>query len=464
MNPFTKIRDLLWRATRQWISAIGVLLTTLAAIGLLSLFAIELSGKELGNYAGILSYVILPGIFVFGLLLIPIGLYRLRKLEKAGKAIGYPVLNFNEPRLRGMALIVVAVTGVNLMLVSTATFKGLEVMHSNQFCGATCHNTMQPEAVAHSVTPHAKVYCADCHVGEGAGHFAKAKLRGATQMLQFFADDIDRPIPQPTTEVASEICTRCHATERFTEDRLHVRKMYSDDEKAAEKTTVYRMRVGGLRDGKWQGVHKHNGLNIRYRSDPKRLSISDIEVTRADGSVETFTSKDIPAGADARWHTMGCTDCHNRPAHKFFTPKSIVEKALGRGAIDKELPFIGREAVLALTATYPSHDAAKAGIPAALAAFYAKQLPTQDEEGKAKVQAAGALLATEWTHNNFPDMKVGWGTYRDFLQHEPGCYRCHDKNHANAKGQVIQQKCTGTCHDMIATEEEQPEAMDVLYP
>jgi hypothetical protein len=28
----------------------------------------------------------------------------------------------------------------------------------------------------------------------------------------------------------------------------------------------------------------------------------------------------------------------------------------------------------------------------------------------------------------------------------------------------VQQKCSGACHDIIATEEEKPEAMDVLYP
>ncbi len=463
-NPFILVRDLLWRAARHWISAIGVTLTTLATIAMLSIFALELGGRQLNNYAGILSYLILPALFVLGLMLIPLGLFRLRKEEKAGGRKAFPVYDFNDARLRGIALVVGVVTVVNLMLVSTATFKGLEVMHSNQFCGTTCHNVMQPEAVAHQVTAHAKVYCADCHVGEGAGHFAKAKLRGATQMLQFFAGDVARPIPQPTTEVANEICTRCHATDRFTEDRLHVRRRYTDDEKAVEKTTVYRALVGGLRDGKWQGVHKHNGLKIRYRSDQSKVTVGDVEVARPDGSVETFTDRDAKAPADAQWHTMGCTDCHNRPAHRFFTPQSIVEKAIGRGAIDKALPFIGREAIAALNKAYPSHAAAMTGIPATLAAFYAKQVPDMDAEGKARVDAAGKLLATEWTHNNFPDMKVTWGTYKDFLQHEPGCYRCHDKKHENGKGKVIGQKCSGACHDILATEEEQPEAMDVLFP
>ena len=161
---------------------------------------------------------------------------------------------------------------------------------------------------------------------------------------------------------------------------------------------------------------------------------------------------------------MGCTDCHNRPAHRFFTPKSIVENAIGRGAIDKELPFINRESVAVLQGTWPSHAKALEGIPAALAAFYSKQVPDLDAAGKAKVVAAGKLLATEWTHNNFPDMNVKWGTYRDYLQHEPGCYRCHDKNHEDAKGVAIGQKCSGSCHDIIATEEEKPEVIDVLYP
>jgi len=451
MKPLTMIRDLIWRATRHWISGIGVLLATLASIGLLTLFAVELSGRPLGNYSGILSYLILPGIFVLGLLLIPLGLYRLRKQG----LVRFPVFDFNDARLRGLALIVVAVTVVNLMLVSTATFKGLEVLHSDQFCGGTCHSVMQPEAVAHLVTTHAKVMCADCHIGEGAGHFVNAKLRGATQLLQFIVGDVDRPIPQPTTHVATEICTRCHATERFTEDRLHVKKTYSEDEAAVEKTTVFRARIGGFRDGRWQGIHAHNGMQIRFRADATRVAIGDVELTRADGGVELFQSKEAKAPADGAWQTMGCTDCHNRPAHKYAMPKAIVDKALGRGAIDHTLPFIGREAVKALTATYPSHDAAKKGIPAAVAAFYGNN---------ANAQTAGALLATEWTHNNFPDMKVGWGTYRDFLQHEPGCFRCHDKLHENAAGVVIGQKCAGVCHDVIATEEEQPEAMDVLFP
>jgi len=463
LKILSTVRDFLWLGSRHWLSAIGVILTTVAAISFLAIFALELSGVARGNYAGIISYLILPVIFLFGLVLIPIGLRLARRREKAGAPSGYPVLNFNDARLRSIALLLGLLTVVNLMIISTATFKGLEVMHSDAFCGGTCHNVMQPEAVAHQITAHAHVYCVDCHIGEGAGHFVKAKLRGAAQMVEFLSGDYSRPVPQPT-EVPSAICTRCHATDRFSEDRLHIRPVFGDEEKAVEKYTIYRMLVGGFRDGKWRGIHSHNGMAIRYLADPKRLTITDIEVTRADGSTDRFTAKDAPAPAGAQWVEMGCTDCHSRPAHRFSKPESVVDQALARGAISKDLPFIRREAMTALKASYPSQDQATKGIPASLVASYAKLAPDLDAPGKAKVDAAGKLLAVEWTQNNFPDMKVTWGTYVDFLQHQPGCWRCHDGNHVNAKGNSVQQKCSGACHDILANDEEKPEAMDVLYP
>ena len=240
--------------------------------------------------------------------------------------------------------------------------------------------------------------------------------------------------------------------------------MFGDQEKAVPKYTIYRMLVGGFRDGKWQGAHKHNGLKIRYLADPKRLTITDIEVTRPDGSTDKFTAKDVKTPAGAQWYEMGCTDCHNRPAHRFSTPEWVVDRALARGAIDKDLPFIKREAVAVLKTSYPSQEEARKGIPAAMLASYSKLVPALDAAGKAKVEAAGKLLAAEWTHNNFPDMKVTWGTYAEFLGHEPGCFRCHDKNHQNVKGDAVQKRCSGSCHDVIATDEEKPEAHGRAVP
>jgi len=462
-KALSAVRDFLFLATRNWISATGVVLASFAAISFLTILALALSGAEESNYRGIISYIILPTIFVVGLLLIPIGLRQLRKREKEGRPTSFPVLDFNDPRLRTMTLVVLALTVVNLMIVSVATYKGLNVMHGDAFCGGTCHNVMEPQAVAHGLTAHANVYCADCHIGEGAAHFAKAKLNGARQMVQFIFGDFDRPVPQPVP-IPRTICTRCHASDRFGEDQLIIKRTYGDEEKPVEKVTILRMFVGGFRDGKWKGPHGHNGLKVRYLADPERRTITEIEVTRPDGTSDKFAVKDAKPPAGAEWTEMGCTDCHSRPAHRFTKPETVVDRALARGAIARDLPFIKREAVAVLKASYPSHDAARTGIPAALQASYAKLAPALDAEGKAKVDAAGKLLAEEWTHNNFPDMKVGWGTYVEFFQHDPGCYRCHDSKLVNAKGDAMQQRCSGMCHEVIASEEEKPEALDVLYP
>src|SRR5215831_10253705 len=139
-KALSAVRDFLFLATRNWISAIGVVLASFAAISFLTILALALGGGEESNYRGIISYIILPTIFVVGLLLIPIGLRQLRKREKAGQPTSFPVLNFNDPRLRTMTLVVFALTVVNLMIISVATYKGLNVMHSDAFCGTTCHN------------------------------------------------------------------------------------------------------------------------------------------------------------------------------------------------------------------------------------------------------------------------------------------------------------------------------------
>jgi len=207
-RPFSALRDFVFLASRHWLSALGVALATVAAISFLVILALEIAGMNVGNYSGLISYLLLPLIFIIGLVLIPIGLRLRRRRERAGEA-AFPILDFNNPRLRSIALLVFVLTILNLMIVSMATYKGLQVMETDQFCGGTCHKVMQPEAVAHRVTTHANVHCVDCHIGEGAAHCARAKLSGARQAGELIVGSYSRPVPQPVP-VASEICTHCH--------------------------------------------------------------------------------------------------------------------------------------------------------------------------------------------------------------------------------------------------------------
>ena len=244
-KAFATFRDFLWLAARNWVSLLGVILATVAAISFLAILALEISGEARGNYMGIISYLILPTIFVVGLVLIPIGLRLQRRKTSQASPPRSRCSTSTTPGFASIGLLVLVLTVANLMIVSTATFKGLEVMHSDAFCGTTCHNVMQPEAVAHLTTTHGNVNCVDCHIGEGASHFVKAKLRGSAQMVEFMFGDYPRPVPQPTA-VSSAICAQCHAESASVKLRLHVRRTYGNAEKVVEKDTIFRMLVGGL--------------------------------------------------------------------------------------------------------------------------------------------------------------------------------------------------------------------------
>jgi hypothetical protein len=464
MSPLTKLasslRDVVWRSTQHWLSAIGALLALISSVTFFVIFGVQLMGRDIGPYAGVVSYLVMPALFVLGLLLIPIGLVRLRRRERLGKSTLYPVFDLNRPRVRSIGLAVIIFTTANLLVVSTATYKGLDVMHSDQFCGNVCHSVMQPEQVAHLSTAHANVQCADCHIGEGATHWTQSKMRGARQLWQLVTNDFVRPAPQPV-EVPRVNCTRCHAETGYREDKLRIARHYSDDEKTVEQTSIWRMRVGGYRDGKWSGVHAHNGMKISYLADHSRQTITAVKVTRADGSTDLFESKDAPKLADAQWWDMECTDCHNRAGHNFQPPEKIVDAALARGVLNPETPYIRKQAVAALSKPYASQEQALQQLPADLVKAYAVD---KVDPAPGELEAAGKVLAAEWTKNNFPQMNVSGLSYRNYQQHDPGCFRCHDKGHVNSAGKEIQKKCAGTCHDIIADHEEKPEALDVLYP
>ena len=159
---------------------------------------------------------------------------------------------------------------------------------------------------------------------------------------------------------------------------------------------------------------------------------------------------------------MDCIDCHNRPSHIYRTPEDELDRAMAEGRIDPALPFVHREGLKALQAGYTSHEEARAKIAAALDEFYAKQQPSAD---RARVAAAAHELGDIYCTNVYPSMNIRWGTYPSHLGHmsSPGCFRCHDGEHANASGATISQDCD-TCHTVLAMEEQNPEVLKTLQP
>ena len=82
---------------------------------------------------------------------------------------------------------------------------------------------------------------------------------------------------------------------------------------------------------------------------------------------------------------------------------------------------------------------------------------------KQQIEASARALLAIYQRNIFPAMKVTWGTYPNHIGHTdfPGCYRCHDEQHASTGGKTISQDCD-SCHELLAIEEEKPEILSTL--
>jgi nitrate/TMAO reductase-like tetraheme cytochrome c subunit len=434
------------------VSFAGMAIATTMAVLFFVLLLLEASGAISNPYIGLVMYVTVPLIFVIGLLLIPLGTWwtaRRRRLRPGTDT--WPVIDFSNPRHRTAAVIVLMLTMVNILIVSMAAAGAVHYMDSSEFCGEVCHVTMQPEYVAYKVWPHAKVECAQCHVGPGAKALVQAKLAGTRQLYHVLTNQVPTPVPPPPELIrpATYTCERCHWSEKFHGDKLRMIREYSNDEKNTESVTRLTVHVGGgsASAGSGTGIHWHMNLdNVVEFVTGEGDTIPYVRVTDRQGRVREFVASgaDAAALASKPRQRMDCMDCHNRPAHTMFpTAERAIDTGITQGRIPRDLPYVRREAVAAVKAKYGDRDAAMAGIEKHLKAFYASQGAADARVVSRAITGAQQL----WSENVFPAMKVTWGTYPNNIGHvdAPGCFRCHDDEHKARDGTVIKQDCE-LCH------------------
>jgi hypothetical protein len=458
------IRNYLSVITRSALAMVGTVIALVGFLVFVTLFLIQNLGFRGGPYLGIITYLLLPAVVMTGLVLVPVGVWRQTKKERAAAAGGQPlaalpVIDLNTPRTRKAMATFGVMALIGLVVLAVGTYKGVEYMESVEFCGTTCHTVMQPEYTAHQRSPHQRVACADCHIGPGADWFVKSKLSGSWQLIAVTFNLYPTPISTPVHNLrpARETCEQCHWPTKFVGDKMRVRVHYADDEKNTELHTVLMLKIGGQHGREASGIHWHvaQGTKIRYLSDLSREKIYDVEMTTADGKVKLFKTEAAPK--DAEWRQMDCVDCHNRPTHVYRQPAVEIDNSMEQGAIDKTLPFIKREGLRAVQVDYPSQEAARQGIAADINGFYAKNYPDLAKSKAEAIAEAGKALGDVYCWNVFPAMKVTWDTYPNHIGHKqsPGCFRCHDKKHATGDGEKIAKKCD-TCHALLAEEEEDP--------
>jgi nitrate/TMAO reductase-like tetraheme cytochrome c subunit len=479
MSVQTTVKDwarLLYYFMQNTISLTGVGFTTGSAITLVAFWIYDfmLPGPP-HPYVGILIFLILPGVFVMGLLLIPLGiLLRRHKLHKAGELPHvYPEIDLKAPMVQNSLVFIAVATAANVIIFSFASYRGVSYMDTTTFCGKTCHTVMAPEYSAYQSSPHARVECVECHIGPGAGWFVRSKLSGLRQVFAVTFHTYSRPIPSPVKYLrpARETCEQCHWPQRFSGDKLIYKTNYKDDEKNTPLTTALVMKIGGRGISGSVGIHgRHldDGSRIRYIStDDHRQVIPVVYYTDDKGKTIEFVSSDIKASKQdlekGENRAMDCIDCHNRPTHAFELPENAVDQRMSRGLVSPELPFIRKKAVELLKVDYPDRDTAQKQITQGIQNFYRTTYPDIYNGKRALVEQSADNVAKIYLRNIFPDMNVTWGVHPNNLGHNdfPGCFRCHDGSHTSADGQTISNDCTA-CHNLLAVQEENPKILTDL--
>ncbi|MBI4886292.1 MAG: NapC/NirT family cytochrome c [Acidobacteria bacterium] len=448
---------------RNAISAVGAGFAALTGLLFIAVFLLDLFGLHTNPYIGILFFLVFPAIFGAGLLLVPLGAWVERRRRRAGRApsdVRWPRIDLNDPHHRHVVLGVVVLTVVNLLIVSLAAYRGVEFMDSVTFCGQVCHSVMEPEFTAYQDSAHSRVTCVECHIGPGAPWFVRSKLSGTRQVFAVLMDSHGRPIPSPVENLrpARDTCERCHWPEKFHGDKVREIREYAENEKNTETVTTMRVHVGGgsERLGIATGIHWHMNVanDIEYVAmDEERQSIGYVRLRNRQGVTREYFAKGVtPDQLEGRERRrMDCMDCHNRPAHPFaLSAERAVDDAIAIGEIARDLPFAKREVVAAIKAEYPDHDAASAAIAARLRTFYRTTYAPVYASRRPDIERAIRRADQLYRRNVFPRMRVGWGTYPNNIGHMafPGCFRCHDGEHAARDGRTIQQECD-MCHEFL---------------
>jgi len=446
------------------VSVAGSVIAVVAVFMFVFLYVIaSLSGIS-NAYEGVVIFMVIPAFVIAGLVLIPVGMavHARRRRAAAGKPRAHALPDLNKPANRRALGIFAAGTAIFLFLSALGSYKAYNFTDSVLFCGTLCHTVMKPEYTTYLVSPHARVACAECHVGSGASWYVKSKLSGLHQVYAVLADTYPRPIPVPIKNLrpARETCERCHWPQKVYGKQQRLKIHYLPDEANTRWAIEMLMNTGPGNQalGFKTGIHWHVDKDVRIEyipADAGRETIARVVLTDLrTGRKTVFDSPAGKAGGAALGkyppRVMDCIDCHNCPSHIYKDPLDFINLAMAEGRIDPALPFIKTAAVEACLKTYATTAAAKEGIAASIRAFYAGKHPDIARSEAARIESAAAGTVEAFLANIFPEMKVSWAAYPDHVGHfnSPGCFRCHDGEHVSPSGRAIRADCT-LCHTIL---------------
>jgi hypothetical protein len=443
------------------LSLLGVLVAGSSFLVNVFLLLVDSLAARPNPYVGILTYMVIPGVTFFGLFLIVLGaVLRYLRLRRGIEDRPLPRLDLNDGRQRlllaGSFFLLVLFLGFS----AVGGYQAYQFTESVVFCGQVCHRVMEPEFTAYQTSPHARVSCAECHIGPGAEWFVKSKLSGAYQVYSVLFNKYSRPIPTPIQDLrpAQETCEHCHWPAKFWGEQLATRVHFSSDERNTRREVSLLLKTGGgAIEGLSHGIHWHMNIanKVSYvATDDRRQEIPWVRLEEPNGRVTEFLSTEKPITREqlerGELRRMDCMDCHNRPSHVYLPPGRALDLPLLAGRIPQDLPFIKKVGVEAMVQPYATTAEAEAGIAKAVRGFYQQRYPREAASWEPRIVAAIQEIVLAYRQNFFPYMRVNWLAYPNNIGHKefPGCFRCHDGKHVSKDGRVISHEC-GACHDFL---------------
>lgn len=448
----------------NWMSLAGFVIAANSLLVILVLFLFSLFSDQSNTYLGLFIYIIVPMFLVIGLLMIPMGIVlKIRKKDNITEDPGnWPVFNLNDTKFRKGFITISAITVVLLLISAMGSYEAFKYSESVEFCGTLCHQVMEPEYVSYQHSPHARVACVECHVGEGAGWYMKSKLSGLYQVYSVTFKKYARPIETPLHNLrpARETCERCHWPEKFYSRKLVNIRSYLTDSASTEWNNSLMMKIGPEFSslGHSEGIHWHinKDFKIEYAATTNdRETIPWVKMTNLKtGEVKTFMDEENPIDKAALdtipARTMDCMDCHNRPSHLYRSPTFYINNAMVAGKIPKDLPYIKKAAMEALKVSYTTKDSAMTEIANTIVGFYKENYPEIYTKESVRIGTAITAIQEEYKVNAFPYMRVDATRYLNHIGHleSDGCFRCHSDRHKTEKGETISRDCD-LCHTII---------------
>jgi hypothetical protein len=451
--------------SRNWITIIGSLIAALNLTMIIVLFIISTIFNKSDTNLGLFIYIILPGFFVLGLIMIPVGMIISRKKQKKvldSEKKKLPVVDLNNPKHRNAFIIFTVVTIIILFLSTYGSFEAYHLTESTEFCGTLCHKVMEPEYTAYQNSPHANVTCVECHVGSGASWYVKSKLSGLHQVYAVFTKTYPSPIETPLHDLrpARETCEKCHWPQKFYARTLQTNRYFLADSLNSEWDILLQMKIGPeyMGMGFGEGIHWHinPSVQIEYISEnDKREVISYVKYTNTEtGEVTIYTNPDTPVSdsiiSSSTPRSMDCIDCHNRPSHNYKSPPVYFDNEMLTGAISRDIPFIKKTAMDVLKNSFADKDTALNQINTDILYFYKSGYNDYFESHKDLIDKSVKSIQQAFSKNTFPGMKVTYDAYPEHIGHleTEGCFRCHNDAFTSENGKKITRDCN-LCHTIV---------------